>query len=334
MKIKYGKKIDSFELKKDLNKKNSIKHLKNTTLLIAPGKKITCCKICNHTENKFISNIYGFSYHECLNCSIAYVIDPPSDNKIKNIYNSNAYSEATRELLANDNIIDYRVNNIAKPKVDYILKNITTENKKWLDIGCGVGEIIHVVSGKGWDALGIETNDMERNYAIKKFGVKIINEYINEENITKYINNFGVISLFGILEHMKDPCKIMKQISRIQKNNDNIIIEVPHYPSFSVFSQITFPEYVNRMMLPPFHLFLFSLKSLEILLKNNNYEITHAWYFGQDIYEILSTLGIFIKDLSNSILINKLSLLCNDMQKVIDRNRYSDEVLIIGRKND
>ena len=68
---------------------------------------------------------------------------------------------------------DFRVENIAKPKVRYIVDNLTTKKKTWLDIGCGIGEVLHVASCNGFKVLGIETNKEEREFGIEKFEVEI-----------------------------------------------------------------------------------------------------------------------------------------------------------------
>lgn len=329
---KYGKKIDSAILKKDLDKKDSIERARIASLKIKPGECKDSCPICHAAEFKYLNNIYGFDYVECGNCGVAFVLNAPGEDELRKIYNSEYYSSTNKKIYANDSIVEYRIENIAKPKVDYILSNINNKVTSWLDIGCGTGEIISVVSQRDIKVLGVETNDTEREYAKKKFNVKVVDDYISERTISKYVDNCDVISLFSILEHVLDPHSIIKSISTAQSAGNYLIVEVPHFPSISAFSQITFPTLVNRMMHPPLHLFLFSLKSLDVLLGDYGYKINNAWYFGQDFYEFFSTLLIFAKDLNNSILHNKISSLVNDFQEIIDRHELSDEVLIIAEK--
>jgi len=331
MEIKHGKKLDSYKIKKDLNKIDSIEKSKKASTSILAGHDIKNCPICFEEDKKLLGTIYNFTYYECLNCGVAYVLNQPIDTEIEKIYNSDFYTGMNKILLANDNIIDFRVKNIAEPKFNYIKKNITNDKNSWLDIGCGVGEVIYVASNNGFKTFGIETNENEREYGINKFGLSITNEYINEKTIDKYLKNYGIISLFSVLEHIKNPHSIIKNISSIQEKNDNLIIEVPHFPSISAYSQLTFPDHVNRMMHPPLHLFLFSLKAIEMLLKSYSYEISNVWFFGQDFYEFFSTVSIFA-NMNESILYEKLHPLFDDFQEVIDKKELSDEMLIIARK--
>ncbi len=329
---KYGKRIDSSILKKDLNKSDSVKKSRLMSLDVKGGVKKDNCPICEGTKFKDICTIYEFTYVECENCGVAFVINAPESKELEKIYASEYYSSANKVLYANDSIIEYRIENIAKPKVDYIFDNIKNEVKSWLDIGCGTGEILNVVQDRGLKIIGVETNDSEREYAKTKLNIEVQSDYIDETTIGKYVDNCDVVSLFSILEHIPNQHSIIKAISSAQNTGNYLVIEVPHFPSISVASQITFPEEVNRMMHPPLHLFLYSLKSLEVLLKKYNYKINNAWYFGQDFYEFFSTLSLYAKDLNNSLLHNKISELTNDFQEVIDKHELSDEILIIAEK--
>ena len=146
------------------------------------------------------------------------------------------------------------------------------------------------------------------------------------------MGRYGVVSLFSVLEHVLAPNAILKDVAQIQSSGDNLVIEVPHYPSVSALSQMTFPEHVNRMMHPPLHLFLFPLAALKDRLAVYGYEVRAAWFFGQDFYEMFSTLGLFEQRLNGSKLHKVLAPLVNDFQKVIDDHGLSDEVLIVAEK--
>jgi 2-polyprenyl-3-methyl-5-hydroxy-6-metoxy-1,4-benzoquinol methylase len=331
MEIKRGKKLDSYALKRDLDKSESISKARAASLAIVPGDLNAKCGVCGSKNAKFQAEIYGFQYYQCEGCDSAYVANAPSFEEIKKLYSSDYYSDANKVLLANDNIIDYRLQNIAVPKIEYVIENLTTDRKRWLDIGCGVGENIKVVQDKGWEVVGVETNESEREYGIGRFGVNIVDDFITEENVADY-KGYGVISMFSILEHTMNPNLILKSIGSIQETCDNLIIEVPHFPSISVFSQMTFPDEVNRMLHPPLHLYLFSLKALEMMLSEQGYEITNVWYFGQDFYEMFSTFSLHSSKLNNSILHEKLSAMLDDFQEVIDKHELSDEIIVIGRK--
>lgn len=332
MKIRLGKQIDSERLKRNLDKETSIISASEFSTAILKGDMLEQCPICCDSAAKDIVEIYGFLYRECLGCGTAFVANPPAEDQLQAAYSSDYYTAANKKLLANDQIIGYRVRQIAEPKVAFVKENITTTKNTWLDVGCGVGEILSAAKNQGFEVLGLEANPIECEYARKTFGIEIRNEYVSESTLSNYAGRYGVVSLFSVLEHVLSPKAILKDIARIQSKGDNLVLEVPHYPSISVASQISFPEHVNRMMHPPLHLFLFPLAALQNMLRTYGYEVNAAWYFGQDFYEMFSTLGLFNKKLNDSALHLALAPLVNDLQKVIDEHGLSDEMLIVAEK--
>jgi 2-polyprenyl-3-methyl-5-hydroxy-6-metoxy-1,4-benzoquinol methylase/ferredoxin-like protein FixX len=332
MKIRRSKQIDSERLKRNLDKEASIKDAAAFSSAISKGEILEHCPICWSAQTKDIVEIYGFQYRECLGCGTAFVANPPAEDQLQAAYRSDYYTAVNKKLLANDRIIEYRVEQIAEPKVAFVKENSTTRKNTWLDVGCGVGEILSAAKNQGFEVLGLEANPMESEYARKTFGIEVRNEYVSESTLGDYAGRYGVVSLFSVLEHVLSPNAILKDVSRIQVRGDNLVLEVPHYPSISVASQISFPEHVNRMMHPPLHLFLFPLSALQNMLGAYGYEVKAAWFFGQDFYEMFSTLGLLRKDLNGSALHHALAPLLNDFQKVIDEHGLSDEVLVIAEK--
>lgn len=330
--IKRGKPIDSWFLKRDLDKSASILKSQAFSTAITPGPTVTHCLACGHEKTAELTKVYGFTYHECAGCGSAFVVNPPSEADISAAYRSDYYSDANKVLLANEKTIDSRTEMVARPKVKFVMDNLTTTKKSWLDVGCGVGEILGAVKDYGFSTLGLETNAMEAEFARRKFGIEVREEYVTADTLPKYQDKYGVISLFSVLEHVPYPNEILKTVSQAQAPGDNLVVETPHFPSLSAFSQMCFPEKVNRMMHPPLHLFLFSTKAMELMLARAGYEITSAWYFGQDFYEFFSTLGVLNRTLNGSRLSSAMLEMGNAFQQAIDDKGLSDEMLIVARK--
>jgi len=329
--IRYGKPLDSERLKRGLRKSESITAASNFSRAIQSGNRLVRCPLCDHEERDLIAKVYGFSYVECFGCGSAYVEDPPSAEAISAAYRSDYYTAANRALLANPETINYRLSNVAIPKVSFVLEHCKTGSKRWLDIGCGVGEILAAAQKHGLETLGIETNAMESDFARSHFGLSVVEQYIDASNIHAFKDRFDIVSMFSVLEHIPDPPSLLATISKIQKRGDTLVIETPHFPSISAFSQMAFPDLINRMMHPPLHLFLFSVKVIESMLLAHGYTVRARWMFGQDFYEFLSTLTEKIP-LSGSRLQKSLAALTNEFQQTIDNAGLSDEMLVVAER--
>ncbi len=332
MQVRKSKPINSERLKRDLDKCQSVIDSRSFSRGVIPGPRLNSCPICDEQQANNIAEIYGFFYQECCKCGTVYVENPPSESDLRLAYSSDYYTATNKKLLANDAVIDYRISAIAEPKVSFVTEHLTTLKKTWLDVGCGVGENLFAAKNKGFKTLGMETNVNEADYARKRFGIEVREEYISAHTLLDYTGSWGVISLFSVIEHVLSPTAILRDITSIQQIGDNLVLEVPHYPSISAFSQMTFPDHVNRIMHPPLHLFLFPLKSLSKMLNSFGYEIRAVWFFGQDFYEMFSTLGLFAENLNGSLLHRSITPLINDLQHVIDEAGLSDEILVVAEK--
>ena len=332
--VKTSKSISSVKLKSSLDKSKSVKAAKKFSENIPKGVELLNCPLCQSNNKKLVQTIYGFNYEECLSCGVLYVSNPPNNLELKKAYESEYYTKSNELLLANDAIIDYRVNQIFKPKIDFVVGELGEKfkHKTWLDIGCGVGEALYAAKKRGFEVRGIEPNEMEAEYAEKKFGVKVYREFLNAKNRELIAGKCNVISLFSVLEHIIDPPALLHNASAVQEKGDLLVIEVPKWPSLSCLSQIAFPNQINRMLHPPLHLFMFPILTLKNLIENNGYKVKSVWLFGQDIYELFSTLSLNASELDNLVLKNALLSLTQEFQEVVDKNLLSDEMLMVAEK--
>ncbi|MBI5324145.1 MAG: class I SAM-dependent methyltransferase [Ignavibacteriae bacterium] len=294
---------------------------------------IQSCPICESTEKKIFTHIYQYPYYECVSCSHIYCGLLPDYNKIIELYNSNDNNKNIQDKeYIGEEIFTNRIKNISLPKLYYINEQIT-ERGLWVDIGCGVGEILYCAKQSGWDVLGFESDKLESSFAKSK-GIEIIEDFLNENNAINYSDIFSkakVISFINILEHIPNPGNFLSSITNLIKDESYVVIEVPRHPSLSSLNCSAFPELVCRHIYPPDHLHIFTEKSLEIMLNNAGLEIQSVWYFGQDFYDLMNCIMTNEKNI-NIELADKIISLTNKFQEIIDREMLSDAMLVITKK--
>ena len=136
--------------------------------------------------------------------------------------------------------------NFSKPKeqLDILKRHITgqrLEDKKLLEIGSGLG-IFHVVARIDYniDAWGIEpeSDGFDSSYEISLDIIKS-NNLSTDKIIYGYGENlpfpdqiFDVVYSTNVLEHVKDPEKVIQEAIRVCKRGGIIQIVAPNYGSF------------------------------------------------------------------------------------------------------
>lgn len=152
----------------------------------------------------------------------------------------------------------------------------TIHQKTLLDIGCGEGFALNYFNNNGYQVKGIDFS----NAGIQQHNPSLLqgdtcmfgNTYdiLNTLCIDK--QQFGVILLNNVLEHVIDPIKLLTDIKNIMFDDSILIITVPN--DFSTLQQhLIDNNFISSKywICPPEHLTYFSFDSLIKLTSFHNY---------------------------------------------------------------
>ncbi len=131
-----------------------------------------------------------------------------------------------------------------------------TENRVVLDFGCGFGGFLKLVSNSE-KKYGIELEDVPRE-VINREGICCFSSIEDAE--ANMEEKADVITLFHVLEHLKDPIDILKRLRKMKKPGGRIIIEVPNADD-ALLSLYDCKEFADFTYWSP-HLYLFTNETL------------------------------------------------------------------------
>lgn len=141
-----------------------------------------------------------------------------------------------------------------------IIKKYTlNKNKKVLEIGPNCGLFLKILRDKSEvEVMGVEPSRMFQKLW-KKRGLNIVNKYLNEESVITLQNHtpFNLIYFRHVYEHVPDPSKFIRHLTKLIESNGSIILEVPYLPSI-----IKFGRYEN---ISYSHLHFYSISSLDAI---------------------------------------------------------------------
>jgi 2-polyprenyl-3-methyl-5-hydroxy-6-metoxy-1,4-benzoquinol methylase len=227
-------------------------------------ESLTCCPICESplfseflkTKDYFLST-EQFVIVQCDDCGFKFLNPRPGENEIARYYDSEDYSSHDIRQKSLKNWAYSIIRNYQKKKKLQILERNTT-GKNLLDIGCGTGEFLDYCTRSGFGVLGVEPNKKAREYAIQKYGLRIID---NESLLGLESDSFDIITLWHVLEHIHQLEDRMKIISQILKKEGTLIIAVPNTDSWDAKH---YKEFWAAYDVPR-HLYHFSQKTMEKL---------------------------------------------------------------------
>jgi len=247
--------------------------------------------ICEHNSTPiflFSSNDYisckQYNVLACRICGMAYTEIGGSPVNNESHYPPDYYGEQSRYPI----FISWLAGYLAKKRTKLLPELPNTG--KMIDIGCGQGWFVKQFSDIGWQAQGIEVSEVAAHHAAKRLGLDIL----IGENIVDSLedNQFDVIGLWHVLEHVENPKYLLKQIERILKQDGIVLIGVPNFGSF----EAKFGKAGWFHLDVPRHLFHFDASNLSELLKKAGLKITEKKYFvpEYDFFSFIQTAQNFL----------------------------------------
>lgn len=139
--------------------------------------------------------------------------------------------------------------------------------KSLLDFGCGAGGFLAKIKSYVKECIGLEKDKNLVKTVSDNFGIKV---YTNIGDIKK---KFDIITLFHVLEHIKDPRALLKKVAGLLKAKGEIIVEVPNANDalLTLYDSKAFSEFTYWSC----HLYTFNTATLRKLIESSGLVIEY-----------------------------------------------------------
>ena len=139
-------------------------------------------------------------------------------------------------------------------------------NKKWLDVGAGAGGVLDLLEPVAERVIAVEPQQR----ALESLKKENYEAYSDISDVP--CDDFDIITLFHVFEHLTDPLGLLKIAYDKLKVGGKIIIEVPHANDF-LFSFLDLEEF-KKFTFWSEHLVLHNRFSLAAFLDSENFKNT------------------------------------------------------------
>jgi SAM-dependent methyltransferase len=128
-----------------------------------------------------------------------------------------------------------------------------------LDVGCGSGDWLNLMTGLGWRGVGVDFDGNAVKIAQAR-GLEVTCGALEQQNYPD--ESFDAVTLSHVIEHLPDPVGTLVECARVLKKGGALVVLTPNASSLShrLFKQDW------RGLEPPRHLHIFSNQSLPTLL--------------------------------------------------------------------
>jgi len=199
------------------------------------------------------------------------------------------------------------------------------------DIGCGIGYFLSKFSDE-IERVGVDTHKKSLDHA-KKYGIDTHQMGVDEwlAQCKKEGKKFDAVSLWGVLEHVKNPIKVLENCHDILNRDGYIITCVPN-----VDSAVVRRFWKETFTFQPVHLWYFKHDTLLRAYKQAGFKYCDSWTIESEVKPLVKGLHGFgpyeplPKWLSDQVMTQET---LDKMHKEIILTSRGYKIVAIGRKS-
>lgn len=225
------------------------------------------CWLCERNEEaRLIKKEGSWNIIQCTVCNYVYLHPLPDEAFLKKHYQTYLSSE--------QNQIEhwrFMMSGVFTRSLTLIDKFCNRQKGKLLDIGCGYGFFLQMAKADGWDVYGIDLCQSAIKYAnLQGFNVTDVSLFEKSYNDEE----FDVVTMFYVLEHLRNPKQYLQEIFRILKPKGVLFVRLPHTtPIAKVLKALGIP---NKLYDAPSHISDFSPVTIKRILQKSGFTNIHT----------------------------------------------------------
>lgn len=264
----------------------------------------TACCICGNEDASTFLEVSGKSLVRCRACGLVYTADFHSADTL---YSGDGYFTGPGGYI--ERYDTFR--SLFEPLVEKIIR--IKPCGTLLDVGTGVGVLMEVASGKGFDVKGVEVSNWASAHAREKKGLDVVSGTLEDARFGDA--SFDVIVLNHVLEHVEAPKSLMAETRRVLKDDGLLVIGVPN--AGSLMGALLGTRWASWR--PEEHIWHFTPATLLTLVKAEGFDVIRWEAKGNS-----HVTGWRAKDLAQRV-INAISVMANKAEAMLLFARKSNQ---------
>ena len=235
----------------------------------------TSCNWCGSLKfTIFLNNITcveqgdAFRLVKCKRCGLIYVNPRPTKKEIGKYYPATYWSENIDPEKSHGYIYKLILDGIKKGKV--------------LDVGAGTGVLLSGFKRRGWEVQGVEMSPRAISFAKRVFKINLRKGDLLDIKLPE--NEFDLITLNHVLEHVYEPRQTLDKVAKLLKKGGTVMISCPNIDGLGakLFRKKWYAIDVPR------HLYQFNSSTIGRMLKGSGLKIRKVNYsFYSDNFYVL-----------------------------------------------
>lgn len=218
------------------------------------------CHLCD----RMVPPVAGYarrgpwSYLQCPACGLV-LLHPVPDETVLSSYYNEAYQ-------VNFDSYFKGVRRRSRTVLEELSKHFPNRGRL-LEVGCSYGGFLAEARRDGWDVTGIELSETAARYAREQLGLRVLQGRLHDQQ-QQLGEPYQAVALFHVIEHVPNPVQLLEVCRRLITPRGLLVLKTPNVAS--LIARLTGASW--HWVSPPAHLYLYSPKTLSLLLEKSGYQ--------------------------------------------------------------
>lgn len=179
------------------------------------------CPVCGNSDRQKCKRwcaVPEFEVLRCRRCDVTFINEAIDDN---------FGFGADREVAEDPALALKAANDFRRLKEKLASAGLPQDSPLMLlDAGCGMGTFLLYPQREGWRVTGLELSPAEAGYAREQRRLNVHHGSI-ESVADLPSSSFDVVTMFGVIEHLGNPCRAAEECARLLRSPGLLILQTP-----------------------------------------------------------------------------------------------------------
>lgn len=217
------------------------------------------CNLCQHDSTRLFLATSVDTLVRCRRCSLVYVDPRPLAEEAD--YEEEFFLHEYKDVYGLDYIADRdNITRLARRRLEAIERY--RQGGKLLDVGCAAGFLLDEARRRGWEPRGVEISRFASEYARQEQGLDVFTGPLEAAKFRDA--EFDVVVLYFVLEHLRHPLALLREICRILKPGGLLSVAVPNIAG--LYFRLNKRDWMAERARHQSHFYEFSPRTLRTIL--------------------------------------------------------------------
>ena len=217
-------------------------------------------------HGKTIDTAGDFKVIDCVECGFKHILPVPDEAELERLYSLQYHvnEKPTMFQRIEEDLPWWYM--VYKECYEFLEGYMPWYRRRLLDIGSGVGYFLKMGMERGWFTTGIEPSKQAVDYSTK-IGCNVVEGFFQD----KLFNDYDVVHMHEVLEHLRDPLDTLKTVYKALAKDGLVYVVVPN--DYNVLQKALKRE--SYWVSVPWHINYFDKESLQALMENAGFKVIH-----------------------------------------------------------